>query len=96
METTFKKGDTAYFFDWRDKYGCVNIKKVPVLIQKVNRKTCDVSALDTSKNFINVWQDLNVPIDYLKATKDFTVEGTGCSLLGQFIIWKNKKGGVSK
>ena len=86
METTFKKGDTAYFFDW--KY---NHKKVPVVIQKVNRKTCDVSALDTSKNYINVWQDWNVPIDYLKATKDFTVEGTGCSLLGQFIIWKNKK-----
>ena len=88
METTLKKGDTAYFFDWR-----YNHKKVPVVIQKVNRKTCDVSALDTSKNYINVWKDWNVPIDYLKATKDFTVEVTGCSLLGQFIIWKNKKEG---
>jgi len=39
-------------------------------------------------------QELNVPIDYLKSTSDFTVEGSGCSLLGHFIIWKNKKEAV--
>ena len=86
MNTTLKKGDTAYFFDWTN-----NHKKVPVVIQKVKRKYCDVSALNTSKNYVNVWEDWDVPIEYLKATNDFTVEGSDCSLLGQFIIWKNKK-----
>ena len=47
MKNKLKKGDTAYFFDWANEH-----KKVPVVIQKVKRKTCDVSALDTSKNYI--------------------------------------------
>ena len=83
MKSKLKKGDTAYFFDWANEH-----KKVPVAIQKVKRKYCYVSALNTSKNYINVWEDWDVPIEYLKPTKDFTVEGSGCSLLGQSIIWK--------
>ena len=86
MQTTLKQGDTAYFFDFTNKH-----QKVPVVIQKVKRKYCDVSALNTSNNYINVWEDWDVPIEYLKPTNDFTVEGSDCSLLGQFIIWKNKK-----
>ena len=93
MKTKLKKGDTAYFFDWTN-----NHKKVPVVIQKVKRKYCDVSAFNTSKkgtlklrDYLNVWEDWDVPIEYLKPTNDFTVEESDCSLLGQFIIWKNKK-----
>tara|TARA_B100001250_G_scaffold278779_1_gene241201 strand:+ start:590 stop:841 length:252 start_codon:yes stop_codon:yes gene_type:complete len=83
MKTTLKKGDTAYFFDWRNEH-----KKVPVVIQRVKRTYCYVSALTSG---INIWEVWDVPIEYLKPTKDFTVEGSTCHLLGDWIMWKEDK-----